>query len=427
MSYTIEKLPKSTIKFDFEVSPQEAEPFLRSAAERLSKESKIPGFRPGKAPYEMIKQRVGEMAILEEALENIIRAKFTEAIVAEDLDTVGAPEVNVEKLAPGNPIKFQITVAQLPDIEKLADYKNAAVEKKPVEVGEEKVEKVLGDLAKMQTKEKIVERAATKADKVIVDLSMEQNHVAVEGGASPNFGVYLGEENYIPGLTDKLVGMKAGEEKEFSLKFPEDHFQKTLAGKDVDIKVKMGGVYELETPEINDEFAKSIGQKDMNALKETMRQNLKAEAEQEQGQRLEQEIFQKLIKETRFADIPEILVNEEINKMIHELEHNAGHQGMKFEDYLKSINKTVADLKLDFAPQAMERVKAALILRKIIETEKIEIPESELDAELDKIAANYKDNDDAKKQIYSPEYREYMENVMKNKKAIAMLKENMVK
>jgi len=400
---------------------------MKGAAERLSQESNIPGFRPGKAPYDMIKQRVGEMAILEEAVQHIVRAKFTEAIVAEDIDTVGSPEVNMEKLAPGNPIKFQITVALLPEIEKLADYKSKKIDKKPVEVSDEKMEKVLKDVAKMQTKEKVVERAATKADKVIVDLTMEQNHVAIEGGASPNFQVFLSEENYIPGLTDKLVGMKAGEEKEFSLKFPDDHFQKNLAGKEVDIKVKMQNVYELEAPEINDEFAKSIGQKDLNALKETLRQNLKAEAEQEQAQRLEQDIFQSLIKDTRFADIPEILVNEEINKMLHELEHNAAQQGMKFEDYLKSINKTMADLKLEFAPQAMERVKAALILRKIIETEKIEADEKELDAEIDKLAANYKDNDDAKKQIYSPEYREYMSNVTKNRKAIEMLKENMVK
>lgn len=427
MSYTIQKQPKSTLELSFTVSAEEAEPFLHAAAERLSQKSSIPGFRPGKAPYEMIKQRVGEMAILEEALEQIVRKNYTEAIMAENLETVGSPEINVEKLAPGNTISFKVIVALVPEIEKLGDYKTAKIEKEKIEISDEKVEKVLADLAKMQTKEKIVERPATKEDKIIVDMDMEQAGVVVEGGKSPNFQVYLSEKNYIPGMTDQLVGLKAGDEKTFQLDFPEDHFQKSLAGKKVDIKVKVSGVYELETPKIDDEFAKSVGQADLNALKEILRHNLEHEAEHEQEHRLENKIFEDLIANTRFADIPDILVNEEINKMLQELERNAAAQGMKMEDYLASVKKDMAQLKLDFAPEAMRRVKAALIVREINKKENIEVSDAELDQELDKQAEQYKDNEDAKKQIYSPEYREYLTTVMKNRKVLELLHENMIK
>ena len=427
MSYTIQKQPKSTVEFNFTITPEEVEPFLHAAAERLSQKSSIPGFRPGKAPYEMIKQRVGEMAILEEALEQIVRKNYTEAIMAEDLETVGSPEINVEKLAPGNTISFKVTVALVPEIEKLGDYKTAKIKKEKIEIPDEKVEKVLGDLAKMQTKEKIVERPATKEDKIIVDMEMEQAGVVVEGGKSPNFQVYLSEKNYIPGMTDQLVGLKAGDEKTFQLDFPEEHFQKNLAGKKVDIKVKVNGVYELEAPKIDDEFAKSVGQADLKALKEMLKHNLEHEAEHEQEHKLENKIFEELIANTRFADIPEILVNEEVNKMLQELERNAAAQGMKMEDYLASVKKDMAQLKLDFAPEAMRRVKAALIVREINKKEKIEVADAEIDQELDKQAEQYKDNEDAKKQIYSPEYREYLTTVMKNKKVLELLHQNMIK
>lgn len=427
MSYKIEKLPKSSIELTFTVTPEEAEPFLRAAAERLSQQSSIPGFRPGKAPYEMIKQRVGEMAILEEALEHIVRKNYTEAVMAENLDTVGSPEINVEKLAPGNTINFKIKAALVPKIEKLADYKSAKIEKEKIEITDDKVEKVLDDLAKMQTKETIAERASTKADKVVVDMEMEQGGVIVEGGKSPNFQVYLNEKNYLPGLTDELVGLKAGEEKKFQLDFPKEHFQKNLAGKKVDIKIKVNGVYQLESPKIDDEFAKSVGQTDLAALKNTLRENIAHEAEHEQEHKIEQKIFDDLIANSRFADIPDILVNEEVNKMLQELEQNAASQGMKMEDYLASVKKDLGQLKLDFTPEAIRRVKAALIVREINSKENISITDAEIDRVIDEQAEKYKDNEDAKKQIFSPEYREYMATVLKNRKVLELLHKNMVK
>jgi trigger factor len=427
MSYKIEKLPKSTIELTFTVTPEDAKPFLKAAAERLSQQSSIPGFRPGKAPYEMVKQRVGEMAILEEALEHIVRKNYTEAVMAEDLDTVGSPEINVEKLAPGNAINFKIIAALVPKIEKLADYKSAKITKEKIEITDDKVEKVLGDLAKMQTKETIAERASTKADKIVVDMEMEQGGVIVEGGKSPNFQVYLNEENYLPGLTDKLVGLKTGEEKKFQLDFPKEHFQKNLAGKKVDIKVKVNGVYQLEQPKIDNEFAKSVGQTDIAALKNTLRENIAHEAEHEQEHKLEQKIFEDLINNSRFADVPDVLVNEEVNKMIQELEQNAASQGMKMEDYLASVKKDLGQLKLDFAPEAIRRVKAALIVREINIKENIEVADAEIDKALDQQAEQYKDNEDAKKQIYSPEYREYITTVLKNRKVLELLHKNMVK
>jgi len=423
----MQKLPKSMVEFSFTVSQEEADPFLKAAAERLAQKSSIPGFRPGKAPYDMIKQRVGEMAILEEALEPIVRANYTKAVMKESIDTVGSPEINVEKLAPGNPISFKVKAALIPEIEKLGDYKSKQIERKKVEVEENRVDKTIEDLAKMQTKEKAVDRPATKEDKIVIDMEISQGGVVVEGGQSPNFQVYLSEKNYIPGMTDELVGLKPGEERKFQLKFPEEHFQKNLAGKNVDIKVKANQIFELEPPKIDDEFAKSIGQPDLKSLRELIQANLVKEAEAEQDRHIEHQLFDELIKNSRFGDIPELLVNEEVNKMLHELEHNAAHQGMKFDDYLGAVKKTVADLKMEFTPEAIRRIKAALLMRVISDKENINVTDEEVDKELDRIAENYKDNDEARKQIFSPEYRDYVAGSIQNQKTIQLLKENMIK
>ncbi|MDD4995125.1 MAG: trigger factor [Patescibacteria group bacterium] len=427
MPYTFQKLPKSCAEFSFTIPVDEIQPFLIQAAERLSQKSTIPGFRPGKAPYDMIMKRFGEMAIWEEALEHIVRKHYANALAAESLETIGSPEINVEKLAPGNPLAFKIKTSLVPEIDKLADYSVKKFDRKTPEIEDKKIDKVIEDVRKMQTKEKLVDRPATAADKVVIEMEMTQNGVIMEGGKSPNFQVYLAEENYIPGLTRELVGLKSGDEKKFTLKFPDQHFQKSMQGKNVDFRVKATGVYELEPPEINDEFAKTMGQPDLAAMKKLIRENLVNEAAEEEERRLERAIFDDLISASRFGDMPDLLVNEEINKMLHELEHNAEHQGMKFEDYLASIKKTVADLKIDFAAEAMRRIKAALLLRVISQKEKIDVEEKDVDQEIDRQAETYKDNDDARKQIFSPEYRDYIFGALRNRKVIEMLKKNMIR
>lgn len=423
-----EDLPKRSVKLTIEIPTDEMQPFLEEAAEVISAESKIPGFRPGHATYEVVKNNVGELKIMEAAIEPMVRKTFVEAVMSEKLETSGSPEINVEKMAPGNPFIYTATVALMPEVEKLADYEKLTIKKQDASVKEEDVQKALDELQKMQTAEVrgTAEEAAKKEDKVVIDMSMKKDNVAVDGGDALNYHVFLSEPNYIPGFAEEIVGMKEGEKKSFVLPFPKDHYQKHLAGSPVEFTVNVKELYHLDHPAIDDAFAVKLGQKDLAGLKAILTTNLQVEKDEEENKRLEREMFDLIIKESRFSDIPDLLVNEEVNKMVHEIEHHIEGQGMEFSKYLQGIGKTIAQLKMDFTPQALQRIKVMLILRGLAKEKNVTVDAKELDLELDTLANQYQEKE-LKDRIYSPMYRDYMEGVLRNKKVLAMLKAAMVK
>ena len=425
---TRENLPKHAVKLTITVSTEEMQPLLETAAGQVSEHVQIPGFRPGKAGYEIVKQRVGEMKILEEALEEIVRKTLVEAVNAEKLETVGSPAINVEKLAPGNDLVYTAELALMPTIEKLAEYEKLAVKARDAAASAEDVEKTLGELQKMQRKEvrAMADTEAKKDDKAVVDLTMKKDGVVVEGGTAKAYQVYLSEPHYIPGFSEELLGMKEAGTKTFVLTFPKDHYQKHLAGSLVEFEVTLNELYHLDTPALDDTFAGALGQKDLAALKAILHANISGEKAQEEAKRQELEMLTLIAKESRFTDMPDLLVNQEVNKMIHELEHGVEEQGGKFEDYLQSIKKTIAQLKLDFTPRAIERIKASLVVREVGKQLNLEVSSKEIDEALDTLAEQYKDKE-SRERIYAPEYREYMEVALKNKKVIERLREVMVK
>jgi len=423
----VEELEQNKLKLTITIPLEEAKPFLEKAAEQISQDTEIEGFRPGKAGYDVIKQRVGEMKIYETALEPLVRKTYMEALMNNDINAVGSPKIDVEQLAPGNDIVYTAEIARTPEVTKLTDYTSLSVEAEDIEVGDKDVENALRDLQRMKTREERDEsgREAKQEDKVVLSVDMKKEGVPVEGGQSPNHTVFLNEDYYIPGFKDEVVGMKEGDEKNFTLTFPEDHAQDFLAGSDIEFDVKLKELYNLEQPELNDEFAKELGQSDLDALKDILRKNLEGEKRQEEQARQEQEMLELLAKKSEFEEIPDLLVNQEINKMINELKQRVQQQGVEFEDYLDNIDKSLADLKLDFSEQALTRVKVALVIDAVAEKEGIEVTEEEIDEELDKMAERY-EKEEAKKQIYSPQYRSYVENVQRNKKVVALLKEHML-
>jgi trigger factor len=260
MSHTLKKLDKSQIELIITVPPADYEKHLGKAAERISLRASIKGFRDGHAPYDVVKKEVGEMNILNEAMESIVQESFYKAVTEEKLDTIGMPKIELEKMAPANDIIYKATVAILPQI-KLADVSKIKLEKKTKKVEEKHVEEVIDSLRKMQAKEVIKnDKKATAEDKLVIDMDMFLDKVPVEGGSSKDYQVYLSEPHYIPGFNEQLVGLGKGDEKEFALDFSPTHYQKHLAGKKVDFKVKVKDVYERQLPEISDELAKNLGQ-----------------------------------------------------------------------------------------------------------------------------------------------------------------------
>jgi len=427
-SINIEEKEKTTIKITFTVTQEEARPYLEEAAVRLCKQTPIPGFRPGKADFEMVKQRFGEMKLLEEALEPIIRKSYVEAVLAKNLETVGSPKIDVEKLAPGNDIVFTAEVTRMPKALSLTDYKKLTVTSKPVEVTDKEIGLALSDIQKMQTKEIRVQTGMqiSGQNKVVLSMNIKKDNVAIDGGQSPNHAIYLSEDYYIPGFKEQLIGMKEGDQKTFTLQFPKEHVQKMLAGNNVDFDITIKEIYSLEPPMIDDMFASSLGMKDLKELKEKIDKNLRDEKEIEEHTRQEKEMFDLLVKKSQFEEIPDLLLNEEINKMIDELKRNVESQGLEFETYISNLKKTLVQLKIDFTPQALTRIKVAIALRSVAEKENVELKDDEVDAELDRIAEHYEDPE-MKKRVYEPSFREYIERVLVNRKTISLLKQIMVK
>lgn len=429
MAHTLETVSDNLVKITVTVPKEKVSEAMIVAAKHLSSVINIPGFRPGTASYDVVKGKVGEMKILEEAAEDLIRASFASAMIDEDLDAVGQPHFSMDVMVPGEDLIYTAEVALMPKVKKLADYKKLEVKKESTEPTDEIVNQAKADLARMQTKETraLAGHTLAKGDKAVVNLTMKKDGVVLEGGESQNHGVYTNESYYIDGFVEQILGLAEGAEKTFTLKFPKDHYQKHLADSDVDFTVRLNEIFTLEVPNIDDEFAKRLGMDSAATLEAKLKENLALEAVGSERRRQERECLDLLAQKSDFDTIPEILVNQEISRMLSELEHSIGENGMELKDYLKSIGKSMAELKLDFTPTAITRVKVALIIREIAKTEKVTVDAAAVDAELDTIAERMGDNKEYRDRIYEPEYREFVESQLRNRKVVDHILEAMVK
>lgn len=422
MEYTAKTLPGSEVELTITVKNNDYKNDLQEAAKRLSERASLKGFRPGKAPYDMVKQQLGEQKILEEALETIVQKNFFEAVTKEKLMTIGMPLVTLEKVAPGNDLVFKAKVALMPTV-KLPGLKSIKIKGKEVKVDDKEVDETLEGLRKMQTKEVLKNGVATKDDKIVIDMDMLIDKVPVEGGYAKDHQVYLSEEHYIPGLVEELIGLKKDDQKEFTLDFPKEHYQKHLAGKKVDFKVTTKDVYSLELPELNDEFAKNLGQKDVMALKKLIKENMTLEAERKEAQRTEAEILEKIIEKSEFSEIPELLTKNEKQKMFFELRHDLEHRGLNIEDYLKQIKKTEEEIFNDFAEQAEKRVRASLAARQVAIDHNIKVDQKDIDAEIELIKQTYPNNAQVEENLKKPEVIDTIATTIQNRKVVELLKD----
>lgn len=417
----ITKLDKSRVELKFTVTPEEAQPYLDQAAVDLQTGKPIQGFRPGKAPYDEVKRTFGEMRIWETALERIVRARYVHAILEEKIDTIGSPEISVEKLVPGQDLQFTVTAPVMPTIVSLMKYDEPLVDKKTREITDTEVEAALNDLRKMRRQEVVTERAATGEDMVIVDLEIKKDNVILEGGTAKGHRVYLNEAHYIPGFAEQLVGLKKGDTKTFELAFPTEHYQKHLAGKTVEFSVVVSDVYELKLPELNEEFTKTLGVESVEKLRALLKDNLTKEATQKADESAEIQLLEKLVDGSKFSETPDLLINEEIRRMYAELEHAAEQQGMDMKDYLAQLKKTADEIKFDMVPQAIRRVQTAVLIKEVGKKENVEVSEDEVDTEIDRILSAVEDKE-TRERVSSPDYRDYLTIQMKNRKTLELLK-----
>lgn len=427
METKIKNLPKSELEIEFELSAEEFAKFYSEAISHLSGSLKIDGFRPGKVPKNIVEEKIGNSHILEHAAQDAVRHNYVAFLEEKNIFAISHPEISVLKLAKDNPFVFKAKFAVLPEV-KLPDYQKIAKsifsEKKEMTVETNELDDALKYLRNSRAKHVTVTRPAQMGDQIEIDFIARLDGVIIEGGQSKNHPLVLGQSRFVKGFEENLVGLKECEEKKFSLVFPEDYYKKELAGRSVDFEVKVVLVQEVQLPEFNDEFAKNLGQFDTaEALKNNVKEGIKHEKEHKEKDRLRRQAIEEVAKKATM-EIPEILIDKEIEKMMAEFKDGATQMGLGFEEYLVHLKKSEADLKSEWRDQAINRVRVSLCLREIANKEKIDASESEIEEESNKILKQFQSVDQAQKSFDINALKDYTRSILKNEKVFEYLEKN---
>lgn len=422
MKVTTKDLPKSQVELNIELSVDEFKPHLIKASQKIAQEIKIDGFRPGKAPYELIKAKIGEMTILEEGARIAI-AKIIDETISSNIkkQPIGQPQISITKLAPNNPLEVKIIVSLLPDL-KLGIYKDLKIKKTTAKVDPKEADVTLNQLVEMRVVEKISDSEAKDGNKVLLDINIFLDKVPIEGGQGKGTTIIIGKNYIVPGFDKQLIGAKKGDTKTFKLPYPENHHMKNLAGKMVDFKVNINEVYERELPKLDKEFAKNFNLNSIEELKTNILKSIEQEKQRDLDQKSEIEILEKIMDKSKFDDMPDDLVNHESELMMKEFENKVTKEGGKLEDYLLSIKKTRDQILLDMLPQAVKRVKSALLVQKIAEEEKISTTKEEIEAKKQELLKQYKGYEKVEERVNAPEYTSHLRSILVNQKVMEKLR-----
>ncbi len=415
MNIVTQSLPRGRKEMLITLTVDDMRPFVSKAALKMSTEKPIAGFRPGKAPIDRVVQQYGAMTVWKIAADIAVGKTCFQALEKEKIISVGSPEVHIEKIAPNNEFVYKAVVSLYPDV-KVGSFDFSVVQKKTV-VDEKEIEKIIENLRQMRAKEVLEAREAKAGDKVVIDLEVLHDKVVIEGGSQKKYPLVIGSRTMITGFEEALIGLKAGNEKSFELSFPKDYHSKDIAGKKCEFHVKLHDVYKRELSEVNDAFAQDMLRvKTVAEMRENIRKNLFEEQERQHHHESVKEMFDRLLSHSTFDDVPDVLINNEVQKMILELQESVAQQGAKFEDYLQHIKKKIDDLKIEMASEANKRVKLAVLTRKIAKEQGIVVSDEELQKELDTVVARNPGNDVVMQNTKNSGYREYLKNIMTSQK-----------
>jgi trigger factor len=389
MNVTVSPAPKSAVTLRVEVPPERLDAAISEAVRHLSQRTRIHGFRPGKAPRAVVERVVGAEAVLEEAMDHVVQRAYRDALIQHDILPLTQAEVNVEQGEEGKPVIFTATVQVRPEVT-LGDYRNFKFKPEIEPIDDAKVAKVIEELRDQNaTLAPVEDRGARNGDYAVIGYRGMRDGVAFEGGTAERMPLILGEERLIPGFEANVVGLKPGETTAFDITFPEDYPEAELAGKPARFEVELKELREKHLPAEDDEFARSLGSfKDVAALKV----EIKARLERNALDKARHEFADRIIEyatANATLELPDILVDQEVEIMHDELRASLARQGIDEASYLKVTGKTEADLHADFKPRAEKRVKVLLVLSKVAEAEGLEIGDREVNDEVARARARY--------------------------------------
>ena len=395
-----EKLEKSRVALTIETSAEEFEAAVNKAYLKMRGKINVPGFRVGKAPRKIIEKMYGAEVFYEEAVNIILPDAYEAAVKEQELEVVGYPQVELESCTKDG-VVFKCTVAVYPEV-KLGQYKGLEAPKAEVKVVAADVNARLKEMADRNSRLVSVERAVKKGDTADIDFEGFDNGVAFDGGKGENFDLEIGSGSFVPGFEDQLIGMKAGEEKDIDITFPENYTPE-LAGKPVVFHVKVNEVKEKQVPAIDDEFAKDVSEFDpLKELKADIKKKLTAERT-ESAQRAFEDVLMAKVAEGIEADIPEEMVELQAERMMEQFKQQLASQGIPFDQYLKMTNTAEADFRKQAQGPAADQVKMDLAVEAIIKAEGLEASDEDVESEMKSVAEKYGMDLDTVKKYLRPE------------------------
>jgi len=412
MRYTRKDIGKAQINIEIVSEVHEVKAAHARAVEKLGKDVKVGGFRPGKAPANIKAMHINQEQLTSEVVNDIVNSTLTEVLVAEQIQPLDRPNVKVTKFVPFDVLEFTVEIPVIAPV-KLGKYMNLKVKKEKIEVKSTDVDRVVEQLQANLAERKVVKRAAEMGDEVVIDFVGTKDGKKFDGGSAKDFPLLLGSKSFIPGFEEGVIGHEAGEEFDVPVTFPKDYHAKALAGAKAVFKVKLHKVNEVKKPEIDDEFAKkaTAGQiKNMKGLRADIERELKARAEYDSNERFKIALLNELVKKS-VMEVPELLIDDQLKVLENDFRQNLAYRGMSEEQYYKAGGfKNYDDWKVkELRPKAEERVKNGLVIAELAKLEKVEVSDNEIEARQKQIVEQYNDPK-LKEQFESPEFKRQISN-----------------
>ena len=423
MSIKIEKTDKKDeVKLEFTIKAEKFDEAMKKVYLKSAKYFNIPGFRKGKAPMQIVEKYYGDEIFYEDTFNEVVPEEYEKELKENNIEAVSRPDIDVKQIGKGQDLIFTAIVQTKPEV-KLGKYKGIEIKKVEYNVSDGDIEHELGHMQEKNARLVTVEdREVQKDDITVIDFEGFVDGKPFEGGKAENHELTIGSNTFIPGFEDQMIGMKTEEEKDINVKFPEDYFSEELKGKDATFKVKLHEIKKKELPALDDEFAKDVSEFDtLKELKKSIQDKLEEENKKKAKYETEDAVVKAVCDNVKL-DIPSGMIETEIDNMTKEIEQRLMYQGMKLEQYLQMLGKTMEDFRKEYEEQATTSVKNRLVLEAIIKEEKIKPDNEKVEAKVKEMAELYGKKEEELKQ--NEGFMKYIEESMKNEKVVEFLVEN---
>lgn len=423
MSLQVEKLEKNMAKLTIETAAEDFNKAIQKVYQQNKGKISMPGFRKGKAPLAMIEKMYGKGVFYEDAANELIPEAYAKEIENCELDIVSRPKIDVVQIEKGKTFIFTAEVAVKPVVT-LGDYMGVEVEKTPVEVTDEEIQKEIDKERENNSRMiDVDDRAVENGDIIKLDFEGFVDGVAFDGGKGENYSLTIGSGSFIPGFEDQLVGVKIGEDAEVKVTFPEDYQAAELAGKAAVFKCKVNEIKVKELPEADDDFAKDVSEFDtMDEYKEDIRKNLTEKKAAEAKTAKQNKVVAKIVENAEM-DIPSAMVDEQVRQMADDFARRIQSQGLTIEQYFQFTGMTAEKLFEQMRPEAEKRIQNSLVLEAIAKAENIEISDEKMDEEIAKMAEMYKMEADKLKELMGDSEKNQMKNDLAIQEAVTLVTE----